>query len=63
MFFHHGFYMFGRHLCIKCALGVNNHDGTERAQSETTRFYYENIVDIVLGKRFFELFDDFKRVR
>ena len=59
--FHNCFGVFGRHLRVERAFGIHDHDGTERAQAEATRFYHEHVVDFMFFERFFKLLDDLHR--
>ena len=55
---HDGFDMFGGHLSIERTLGIDDHDGAEGAEAEAARLDDEDVVDILLLQRLFEVFDD-----
>ena len=54
--------MFGGHLRIEGALGIHDHDGAERAETETAGLYEQDVVDAEFFHRSLELRDDLHRV-
>ena len=46
MFFHDRFGVFGSHLGVERALGIDNHYGAERAEAEAARLDYEDVVQL-----------------
>ena len=59
MFFDDRSHVFGRHLRVKGALGVDDHNGTERAKSEAARFNDEYVVKVCFFERRFQFRDHF----
>ena len=55
--------VFGRHLRIESSLGIHYHNRTERAKSETTGFYNQNVVYSQFFKTLFKLLDNLQRMR
>ena len=61
--FDDGLGVFGRHLRIEGAFGIDDHDGAEGAEAEAARLDDDDVVDVVLFEGSFELFDDLHRMR
>ena len=60
---HDGLHVFGRHLCVERALGIDDHDGAERAEAEAPRLDDEHIFDALFFHGLFEMLDDLHGVR
>ena len=55
MLFGNGLCVFGRHMGIERAFGIDYHYGAEGTQTETTRLYDEHVVNAELRKTLFKL--------
>ena len=49
---------FGRRLGIEGTLGIDDHDGAQRAEAETSGLDDQDVLDIVLFELFFKRFND-----
>ena len=63
MGFGNGLGMFGRHLGIESAFGIDYHYGAERAETEAARLDDEHVVEPEFLYGFFKLLNDFHGVR